>query len=152
MSILVESLLEGGPGEGRTLDPHRVTTDPLQRLEIAQIGPGSLIVQGDFAVLGGEHGVELPRQLGQLGSGEALDRFAHHGAGGLADGAPMTLDRDLVDALTVERQLHCYFVAAQWVDPFGFSIGLSQRLTIAGVAVMVEDYLAIKLVKCHVRF
>src|SRR5919197_3872681 len=106
--LLTQRLLEDVPGQHCALDPDRVLDHALQRDEIAEL----VLFRIDLT---GHHPPEIPGQVRGVVDGLPLHRFGEHGGGGLRDGAPLALERDVGDVTVVDFREHRDLVAAQRV-------------------------------------
>src|SRR3990172_4740604 len=77
---LLEAVLQGMPGEGGALHPHRKLGHPLERLQVAQLGRRLSLRLGQHL---GEERVQAARLLHLFPN----DYLGEHRARGLADGA-----------------------------------------------------------------
>jgi hypothetical protein len=63
----------------------------------------------------------------------------------------MTSHRDVIDTIVDKDQLDRDLVAAERIDPIGGGVGHGQGLAIAGVPIVIEDDLAVKIFEGHFK-
>src|SRR5690606_25766290 len=96
---LFHTLLQGLPGQRRTLDPRRKLGDTLERFDILQ---GKLLRVHLFPL---HHRREKVRQTQGLLEAQPLDRFRHHRGRCLADGAALPEKLRFFDLAVLHPQL-----------------------------------------------
>lgn len=135
--VVVQALLQGHPGQGGALDPYGELPHAVQRHQIAQVRVGLRPVH---------HALEHAHQGPHLVEGLALDGLGHHRGRRLADGAAAALEADLLDAALAQPHEQRQLVPAQRVGTFHRDVAGVQAAPVAGVRVVVEDDLAVKVV------
>src|SRR5690606_32444934 len=91
-TALAEGLFERAPGEHGALDALGEFLHALEQLQFAE-----RILIGHLA-LAGDDAAEVLEQTGGLGLAGALDFHGHHGGAGLADGATLAAELDVLNA------------------------------------------------------
>ncbi|MNL52148.1 hypothetical protein D3C87_1752980 [compost metagenome] len=97
---------------------------------------------GDLA--GGQVAELLDQALG-LRDGLALDVGRHHRGRGLADGARVAGEGDLLDAIALHVEGERDVVAAHRVVAFGLAVGVLHRPEVAGLLVVLQDHFLVEL-------
>src|SRR3712207_1277932 len=137
-------VLEGGPAEQGALDPGG---------ELRDAGEGDTVLEAVLVRLQGalalHQGEELLVQVEAVVDGLADDQVAHHGGGGLRDGAADTLVGDVPDGAAVEVHAEGHLVAAGGVDVVHLRLVRVPETAVVLGAVVVQDDLLVQLVDLH---
>src|SRR5579864_1012580 len=125
------------PGQGGTLDPHRI---------LAHAGEGAA---GGAAAGGraGDQGVEALEEAPRLLERLAAQRLGHHRGRGGRDGAADALEGDVLDPPLIDPQEDLHPVAAEGVVADGAVTRAGQAAVIARPPVVVEDDLAVEVLQ-----
>ena len=138
--VLVDAFVQRVPRERRALHAHGELRDALQRLEVAE-----RFRRGRVGLR--HHLLELVRQIADLRDGLALHQVRHHRRGCLADRAAASAHADAGEPRAIEVQLHLDLVAAHGVVALGGDVGAFDLLPVAGVLVVVQDQVPVKLIE-----
>ena len=132
-----QSLQQRIPRKRRALHPHGIRAHAPERLEIAEIRTVIATLQHGAKMLG-----EL---LGRL-CVQAVDGFAQHAGGRLADGAAVADEADRLDTAVAHTQRQIDLITTQRIACLDRAISRFHAFPVARVAIVVKDDLAIQIV------
>lgn len=132
-------MLQCVPAEQRALDAAGVAAHACQADELAQVGSIG------FA-LSGEHRAKVLLQVLRSVHFAPLDRLAHHGGRGHADGTPLAAETNVPHLVVLNVQLHSQVVATLWIGAARAVAGVCQVAKIARGALVLHDQFLVQVV------
>jgi len=129
------------PRQDRALHPRRQVAHAREHRQSPEM------VRGRHVKLAGRHVPEFLDHLLSVAPALALDCGRHHRGRSLANGARLTLETDSVQRVVVQFQRQGQVVPAQRVVTLGPMRRIEQHAPIARLAVVIEDYLLIQILR-----